>query len=299
MNSSSTRFVANSFQYNGRVALALLPSLAVLALLGGQQVLAILSIGCMLAYIMDALTYREGALAAAWATLGVTGVALGVKVVVTGLGGSAAVLICLLFTSVVLLCTTGMWATLQFKWIQVQFPAVALACERLLLVLSLPTASVMHTVGAALVVELSVVPFVTAASLVIMYHLLGRPLVSSFCNPQGHTSLGGALPPLLLAIGKADGFVLALLTALLPATLYTAMHSSVLLHWLHLWSVLLLVGGPLSYLLAVPDGCWWLPGPPHVQAAVRRLLLLLSLAALVAGDYAHSSTVLALRILLP
>lgn len=41
---SSSRFVPHSFQYNGRVAMALLPSLAVLAGYGGNAVAAALAV---------------------------------------------------------------------------------------------------------------------------------------------------------------------------------------------------------------------------------------------------------------
>jgi hypothetical protein len=58
---SGVRFTPGPFKYNGRVALALVPSLLVAAALGGRAVMGIFTIGTMLWYIMDSLQYREGA----------------------------------------------------------------------------------------------------------------------------------------------------------------------------------------------------------------------------------------------
>jgi hypothetical protein len=55
------RFTPGSFRYNGRVALALLPAMLVAAVLGGRPVLATLTMGALMWYIMDAMQYREGA----------------------------------------------------------------------------------------------------------------------------------------------------------------------------------------------------------------------------------------------
>jgi hypothetical protein len=55
------RFTPGPFRYNGRVALALLPAMLVAAVLGGRPVLATLTMGALMWYIMDAMQYREGA----------------------------------------------------------------------------------------------------------------------------------------------------------------------------------------------------------------------------------------------
>ncbi len=39
----------------------------------------------------------------------------------------------------------GVWATLQFKWVQVQYPVVVLAFEKLVLGCCLPVAAVLDT----------------------------------------------------------------------------------------------------------------------------------------------------------
>ncbi len=100
----SQRFQPNAFDYNGRVAFALVPSLVVITGFGGSIALgilvvcsipsplhptplpqtcgtvsrnattcsrnAVLQVGAMVVYILDALRYREAAFGAIWATLG-------------------------------------------------------------------------------------------------------------------------------------------------------------------------------------------------------------------------------------
>jgi len=57
----SVRFTPQPFEYNLQVACALGPCLLVAAVLGGQAVMAILTLGAMLWYFLDALQYRDGA----------------------------------------------------------------------------------------------------------------------------------------------------------------------------------------------------------------------------------------------
>ncbi|MEW5314893.1 MAG: hypothetical protein WDW38_006355 [Sanguina aurantia] len=66
-----SRFCPAPFAYNGRVAAALLPCLAIAAAIGGSMVAAILLVGAMVIYLMDSLQYREGAFTSAWATLAI------------------------------------------------------------------------------------------------------------------------------------------------------------------------------------------------------------------------------------
>ena len=66
-----------------------------------------------------------------------------------------------------------MWATLQFKWIQLQYPVVCLAFERLLFAATPPVAAMILTWGALAAVGPAHAPFYQAAL------LSGAHLVSS------------------------------------------------------------------------------------------------------------------------
>jgi hypothetical protein len=83
----------------------------------------------------------------------------------------------------------GLWATLQFKWIQLQYPAVVLAFEKLLLTGCIPVAAAVITWGLAAGVGMSNAPFFLATILCGLYFLFGRPLPSSFHSSK-QTALG-------------------------------------------------------------------------------------------------------------
>ncbi len=68
-----------------------------------------------------------------------------------------------------------------------------------------------------------------------------------------------------------------------PFSTYLAIHAHVMGHLIHLWSVLLLAAIPLLYLAAVPNGLWWLPGPPMVVTGLKRLLLLVAALLFIVG----------------
>jgi hypothetical protein len=68
-SSSRSRFSASFFAHNTRIALALAPCAAFLLDLGGAPVVAILTLGLMIAYIIDSLNFKSGAFFCVWASL--------------------------------------------------------------------------------------------------------------------------------------------------------------------------------------------------------------------------------------
>lgn len=59
----------------------------------------------------------------------------------------------------------GVWATLQFKWIQLQYPVVCLAFERLLFAATPPVAAMILTWGTLAAVGPAHAPFYQAVLL--------------------------------------------------------------------------------------------------------------------------------------
>ncbi|GLC46128.1 hypothetical protein PLESTB_001193000 [Pleodorina starrii] len=265
----TTRFTPADFKYNGRVALALLPCLATVATIGGASVLSCLTVGAMVVYLMDALQYREGAFTCAWLTLAAADVAFTMSLLTTS-DAPVALQICMIFSMLFLSVLTGMWASLQFKWLQMQYPAAAIYFERCVLTASLPLAGVVHCLGLATFVPYSDVPYYLAVVLVALYYMLGRPLMSSFYNVKaGPAALGGgpAVGPEAVVQTRADGALMAALVAFLPVATYAAVHWVVVTFPLHLYSVLLLAGGMPLCLALLPGGLWWLA--PAVPAPVN------------------------------
>ena len=163
------------------------------------------------------------------------------------------------------LAAAGLWATLQFKFIQLQYPGVVMAFEKMLVAGCMPAAAAVQTWGFVSGVGMSNSSFFLAALLCALYHLIALPLPSSFHLAQRRSAVGGAgtkAPPLQDAADGATCFVLAVA---LPVGVYAATHAAVLFQWVHLWSMLLLTCGPLLYITALPgegeeggrEGRWW------------------------------------------
>ncbi len=86
---------------------------------------------------------------------------------------------------------TGVWASLQFRWLQMQSPGATLAGERVLLSGGLPVAATMITWGLVEAVGVSPAPYYLMVILMALYFFLSRPLPSSFYGQVRNGSLLG------------------------------------------------------------------------------------------------------------
>lgn len=116
----------------------------------------------------------------------------------------AALSLLIILMAGALLMVTGMWITVQFRFIQMQYPAVVLAFERQVLTASLPVAAVMQAVGIAAVTDLGDVPYYLCVVLCVLYYALGRPLESSFHQSKAGRAIGGKTATLADAIVQAS-----------------------------------------------------------------------------------------------
>jgi hypothetical protein len=235
------------------------------------------------AYILDGMRFKEGAFTAVWATLAVAHLALAYNSLLLE-NTDFPLLLALLALAMcsLTLFLIGVWATLQFKWIQLQHPAVAVAFEKMLLIGCLPVAAAMQAWGIASSTGMDTAPFFLAALLCVLYYLFALPLTSSFVAPPRRTSMGGAAIVTPPCQGKSDGFSAFLVTVALPAGVYFAAHAGNIFQWVHLWSLLLVGSGPLLFVASIKDGLWWL-GTSSAADALRNLFVLLALGGLLAG----------------
>ncbi|WPT14438.1 hypothetical protein PSENEW3_00000568 [Picochlorum sp. SENEW3] len=276
------KFTPKSFKYNGRVAAVLLTSLLVLVGYGGPAVAGVLITGSMLAYVMDAMRYKEGSFLAVWMSLALSNLAMGYSTLFLDNEYSIMVAVLGLLISSGVLFLTGCWATLQFKWIQLQYPAVVVAFEKMLLTSCLPTAGAVMYLGLIVHNGIATAPYITALILCGMYALFARPLSSSFYISPHSVSTGGA-PAHLGSVQKPlDGLLSFFFALSMPAFVYVAAHNAVIMSWTHLWAVLLLVFGPILFMSSIPQGLWWMGDGP-VANAMRRILVLVSLAGALSG----------------
>lgn len=96
---------------------------------------------------------------------------------------------CISFQSRRLSCA-GVWATLQFKWIQMQYPAVTLTFEKMLMTAAPPVATAVQSWGVVASAGASAAAFYLAALLAIMYYAFGMPLKSSFFKEKTGRAIG-------------------------------------------------------------------------------------------------------------
>ena len=90
---------------------------------------------------------------------------------------------------------TGVWATLQFKWVQLQYPIVVLAFEKLLLGCCLPVAGTVQAWGIIAALGLAAAPFYLTVILGVLYYLFAMPQASSFAGASRKQSIGNFLFP--------------------------------------------------------------------------------------------------------
>ncbi|KAJ9506464.1 hypothetical protein QJQ45_019460, partial [Haematococcus lacustris] len=303
-SSSRSRYVPNDFAHNLRVACGLVPCLVIGGAVGGTSVIIALAVGAAACFFMDQMQYREGSFTACWATLLVANVAFVLSLLATSsapLWSQISLMISMLAASLM----AGMWASLQFKYIHMQHPAVSLVFERLVVTATFPLAATLGTLGLAALVDASDLAFYQAVLLCGLYLTLGLPLPSSFhASPAAAPGLGGQTPhptsssrggkpghklQSLLAAGgcvqsRWDGAVMAGLTVMLPPALYAGVHWAVLTrHAAHGYSLLLLACGPALLLAVSPMGLWWLPGSSRAVRLMRNMVLVLSLAGCLVG----------------
>ena len=85
----------------------------------------------------------------------------------------------------------GVWATLQFKWIGIQYPVVSVAFEKLLIAGCIPASMVVLTWGAVAAVGADQAAYYLAGVLIASYRLFSIPLRSSFyATDRGKTAVG-------------------------------------------------------------------------------------------------------------
>nr|CAD1820499.1 unnamed protein product [Ananas comosus var. bracteatus] len=130
-SSSSSRLLsAPSFAYNARVALALGPAAAFLLDLGGAPVFVLVSVGLAVAYFLDSLRLNSAAFFAVWSTLVFSQLAFFFSAGAASFPLPLAALALLLCAETTFLI--GVWASLQFRYIHIENPSIAIALERLL-----------------------------------------------------------------------------------------------------------------------------------------------------------------------
>ncbi|KAH6558160.1 hypothetical protein KP509_1Z076600 [Ceratopteris richardii] len=300
LRSGDSRFMAGSFQYNIRIGLALVPCGMFLVSLGGKQVLGTLTVGLMLSYILDALHVKHGAFFGIWGSLFASMLAF----IISGTSFYYMVslpLYCLaLLLSFQVIFLIGVWASLQFKWLQLENPSVVLALERVLFACVPFAASAVQTWAIVAAVGIVNAPFYLMVILFGMYWLYALPRQSSF-KKKPEKKYGGIIADDALILGALDGAFHTLSLVFLPVLFYIGIHHMHVFASINaICELLLLFFIPLLFQLyaSTRGALWWLAKDPRqfhhvrlVNGAISLIVIILCLEIRVVfssfGQYIH------------
>ncbi|XP_018841626.1 uncharacterized protein LOC109006713 [Juglans regia] len=265
----NSRFSPSAFVFNARIAIALVPCAVIILDLGGTSiVLATLTLGLMVSYILDSLNFKPGAFFAVWFSLLFAQIAFFF---------SASLRLSAASIPLALLCAEtnfliGVWASLQFKWIQIENPSIVLALERLLFACVPLAASSLFTWATVSAVGMHNASFYLVAFNCIFYWLYSIPRVSSFKTKHEVKYHGGEVPDDNLILGPLESCVHTLNLLFFPLVFHVASHHSVIFSSAASVSDLfLLFFVPFLFQLyaSTRDALWWVTKNPRQLHSIR------------------------------
>ncbi|GKU96294.1 hypothetical protein SLEP1_g9543 [Rubroshorea leprosula] len=224
----NSRFSPSSFAYNTRLALALVPCAAFLLDLGGSPVVIILTIGLMLTYIIDSLNFKSGAFFGVWFSLLAAQIAFFFSSYMYSTFHSIPLSLLAAFLCAETNFLIGIWASLQFKWIQIENPTIVLALERLLFACVPFAASSLFTWATISAVGMNNASYYLMAFNCIFYWIFAIPRVSSFKTKQEVKFHGGEVPDDNLILGPLESCLQTLNLLFFPLMFHIASHYSVM-----------------------------------------------------------------------
>ncbi|KAI4988497.1 hypothetical protein ZWY2020_030127 [Hordeum vulgare] len=269
------------FAHNARVAAALAPAAAFLLDLGGAPVLAVLALGLAAAYALDALRLRQGAFFTVWAALLAADVAFFFS---ASLSSAAAASLPLTVLALLLCAETsfliGVWASLQFRWIQLENPTIVAALERLLFACVPVAAPAVFTWAVVSAVGMANASYYLATFAMVFYWLFSVPRTSSFKSRKQDAPLqdsDGILGPL-------ESCVHALYLLFVPVLFHAAAnHTTLFASWANVCDLLLLFFVPFLFLLyaSTRGSLWWITRDTRTMDQIRMANGLVALVIVV------------------
>ncbi|CAN0929158.1 hypothetical protein LINGRAHAP2_LOCUS36903 [Linum grandiflorum] len=227
-SSSRSRFSPSSFSHNGRIALALVPCAAFILDLGGAPVVATLTLGLMFSYILDSLNIKSGAFFGVWLSLIASQLAFFFTSSLISAFNSIPLGLLASFLCAQADFLVGVWASLQFRWIQLENPSIVLALERLLFACVPFTASSIFAWATISAVGMTNASFYLMAFNCVFYWLFAIPRVSSFKTKQEIKYHGGQVPDDNFILCPLESCFLTLYLLFFPLLFHAASHYSLM-----------------------------------------------------------------------
>ncbi|CAL1407826.1 unnamed protein product [Linum trigynum] len=225
---SRSRFSPSSFSHNARIAIALVPCAAFLLDLGGAPVVATLTLGLMLSYILDSLDLKSAAFFGVWLSLIASQIAFFFTSSLISALSSVPLGLLASFLCAQANFLIGVWASLQFKWIQLENPSIVLALERLLFACIPFTASSIFAWATISAVGMNNASYYLMVFNCVFYWLFAIPRVSSFKAKQEIKYHGGEVPDDTFILCPLESCFLTLYLLFFPLMFHVASHYSVM-----------------------------------------------------------------------
>ncbi|EEF50140.1 uncharacterized protein LOC8285711 [Ricinus communis] len=269
---SRSRFLPSSFAHNTRIALALVPCAAFLLDLGGAPVVATLTLGLMISYILDSLNFKSGAFFGVWFSLIAAQIAFffSSSLITTFYSLPLGLLAACLCANTNFLI--GVWASLQFKWIQLENPTIVLALERLLFACLPFAASSLFTWASISAVGMNNASYYLMIFNCIFYWLFAIPRVSSFKSKQEAKFHGGEIPDDSFILSPLEGCLHTLNLLFCPLLFHIASHYSVIFtSAASVCDLFLLFFIPFLFQLyaSTRGALWWVTKNAHQLHSIR------------------------------
>ncbi|XP_043723807.1 uncharacterized protein LOC122670861 [Telopea speciosissima] len=266
------RFSPSSFLHNLRIAVALVPCAAFLLDLGGTPVVATLAVGLMIAYFLDSLSVKSGSFFGVWFSLVAAQISFFFSSSLFSSFGSVPLSILAAFLCALTNFFIGAWASLQFKWIQIENPSVVLALERLLFACLPFVASSLFTWATVSAIGMSNAAYYLMVFTCVFYWLFSIPLISSFKSKQDSGYHGGEVPDETLILGPLESCIHTLNLLFFPLLFHVASHRAVVLSSAAaVCDLFLLFFIPFLFQLyaSTRGALWWITKNAHQLHGIR------------------------------
>ncbi|KAH1240001.1 hypothetical protein GmHk_08G024299 [Glycine max] len=276
-NTSSSRSLKtpSSFAHNYRIAIPLLPSALFLLDLGGTTVVATLLVGLMISYILDSLNLKPAAFFAVWFSLIFSQLAFFLSSsssLFAAFNSSVAVAVLASFLCAHTTFLLGVWSSLNFKWLLLENPSIAVTLERLLFACLPISASALFAWASIAALGMNNAAYYLAGFNCCFYWLFSVPRVSSFKAKHEARYHGGEAPRDSFILGPLESCVHTLNLVLVPLLFHVASHYSLVLSSAASFcDLLLLFFIPFLFQLyaSTRGALWWVTSNPDQLHSIR------------------------------
>ncbi|KAG4923001.1 hypothetical protein AAZX31_18G279500 [Glycine max] len=274
---TSSRSLKNptSFCHNYRIAIALVPSALFLLDLGGTTVVATLVVGLMISYILDSLNLKPAAFFAVWFSLIFSQLAFFLSAspsLFSAFNSSIAVAVLASFLCAHTTFLLGVWSSLNFKWLLLENPSIAVSLERLLFACLPISASALFAWASIAAVGITNAAYYLAAFNCCFYLLFSVPRVSSFKAKHEARYHGGEAPRDSFILGPLESCFHTLNLLFVPLLFHIASHYSLVLSSpASFCDLLLLFFIPFLFQLyaSTRGALWWITTNPDQLHSIR------------------------------